>query len=387
MTESQRRTPPKLPRTSPAPLTTSPALEERFAAGDDVLAWWRALAPGPLLEPHPDGTVTVTFWWSDSRAEQVLLFANRITDERNLAASLMRRLPGSDLWHLSYRMEPDWRASYGFVPVGPGQTPPWHTDQAGIREVLDLALPDPGNPRRISNRVGNELSVVELPAAPPQPWIRQRRGSTRRRIEVLGPAGRRVWLSPAPFGGEAPLVIGLDGEFWLDQLSLTVDNLAEDGLIRAPHVLLLDSGGRSRRWRELSAGALAGYLATDLLDWVRNHLPISPRPQDVVVVGQSLGGLTALHTVLDHSDRIASAVSQSASLWQEDLAVPPLFGAGVRIHLEVGRQEWVLDPPHRELAPRLSAAGVDARLTRFNGGHDYACWQGGIGDGLRWLLA
>jgi enterochelin esterase family protein len=80
----------------------------------------------------------------DSEAEEVPLFANRITDERNLAASLMRRVPGADVWHLSYRMRADWRASYGFATHTPGATWPWaDADQDAIRDALDRARPDP----------------------------------------------------------------------------------------------------------------------------------------------------------------------------------------------------------------------------------------------------
>ncbi|MDR0593103.1 MAG: DUF3327 domain-containing protein, partial [Bifidobacteriaceae bacterium] len=46
----------------------------------------------------------MTFLWRDAEAEEVLLFVNRLTDERNLADSLMRRVAGTDVWHLSYLM-------------------------------------------------------------------------------------------------------------------------------------------------------------------------------------------------------------------------------------------------------------------------------------------
>jgi enterochelin esterase family protein len=202
----------------------------------------------------------------------------------------------------------------------------------------------------------------------------------------------------------------------------------------------------------------------------------------VVVAGQSLGGLTALRTVLQHGDVIGAAIAQSASLWAADptpelraagllrtaqtpsrtqqtpaaqtaadrppggagtaagwspdggrtaadrppggagtaaggspdggrtasgnwetpagqTAAGGLLGGGrtasgnwqaacgLRAYIEVGLQEWVLLEPNRRLAGELAAGGADVRFTAYNGGHDYACWRGGIADGLRWLLA
>src|SRR5690606_38223743 len=101
----------------------------------------------PTGEP---GTRLVTFCWHDSAAEQVLLFANRITDETRLAETLLHRHPGTDLWSLSIVMESDWRASYAFLVQRPGEPAPWRADgdQVRIRAALDRGLPDPGNPAR-----------------------------------------------------------------------------------------------------------------------------------------------------------------------------------------------------------------------------------------------
>lgn len=89
--------------------------------------FWSDHPRTPILEvadpgkAFAEGRYTVTFLWQDAEAEEVLLFANRITDECDLSASLMRRVPGTDLWHLSYRMRGDWRASYGFIRRLPGR--------------------------------------------------------------------------------------------------------------------------------------------------------------------------------------------------------------------------------------------------------------------------
>ena len=57
------------------------------------------------------------------------------------------------------------------------------------------------------------------------------------------------------------------------------------------------------------------------------------------------------------------------------------------LEIEVGEQEWILVPPHRELKARLEKLGLEnARCTTFNGGHDYACWRGAIVPALERII-
>lgn len=417
------RTPPERPRPSPVPLAASPALTllvrslqqaggaGAVAGGTLVRDFWAGTgAASPLVEPIPGYPAErlVTFLWQDAAAERVLLFVNRLTDERNLAASYLRRVPGTDLWHLTYRMGADWRASYSFLPQR-GVRPIWldDDDQVAIRASLDRGLVDPRNPQTSRNRAGTVMSVVSLPEAPPQRWLARRESIARGRVtERAAPEGRRVWVYEPPGSrAELPVVIVLDGEVWTlsQDLATTMDNLIADDLVRPACLVMVDSGGSERRWAELgerggepqerstgrTASAFVRYLVESLLPWARREYRIGTRPQDVVVAGASLGGLAALRVGLGYPDRVGGVLSQSASLWVDDLS-DVLAAAGphgeLRVYLEVGSQERVLAEPNRRLAGQLALHGAGVRFVEYNGGHDYACWRGGIADGLRYLL-
>lgn len=190
----------------------------------------------------------------------------------------------------------------------------------------------------------------------------------------------------------------LDGEVWTTQQSLPtiLDNLAaQPGSdcqpIRAARALFIDSGGTDQRWADLSAdGAAADEVAQTWLPWLAERRAL-PSATDIAIVGQSLGGLTALRTVLRHGDRIGAAIAQSASLWQDDLT-GELTGelgqaeTGAYVHLAHGEQEWVLAEPHRDLARRLRAAGHDVHEMSYDGGHDYACWRVDLADAVSAFL-
>ena len=437
MTASTRPTPPKLPRPQRAPLATSPTLAamhqrllERPQLASQLQAQlWQQATSTPLLEADPtqEGKYLVTFMWRGA-AHNVLLFVNRLTDEKNLADSYMRRLPGTDTWYLTYRMDGDWRASYCFLPAPTAAQAPWlQGSQVRLRQALDGGLPDPGNPVTCTNRRGFVQSVVSLPLAPAWPlgeWpvfsddaagagrfdgggLGAGRGDADAgRLDVgrldaivdLEALGRQIWVYTPVLIDRAqswPVLLVLDGEVWLKrhQLHLALTQLMQAGLIAPAYIVFIDSGGTEQRWQELGDSDFGRYLSGPLLNWLKTHYAISPKPADRVVIGQSLGALTVLRTLVAYPQLIGAGISQSASLWQDvlfselnalDATQTPL--AGTRAWIEVGSQEWILAPLQPKAVHQLRKAGMQVKDMVYNGGHDYACWRINLASALMHLL-
>lgn len=439
MTASTRPTPPKLPRPQRAPLATSPTLAamhqrllERPQLASQLQAQlWQQVTSTPLLEADPtqEDKYLVTFLWRGA-AHSVLLFVNRLTDEKNLADSYMRRLPGTDTWHLTYRMDGDWRASYCFLPAPAAAQAPWlQGSQVRLRQALDGGLPDPHNPVTCTNRRGFVQSVVSLPLAPAWPlgqWpvfsddaagagrfdgggLGAGRGDADAgrlnagRLDVvadLDSLGRQIWVYTPALIDRAqswPVLLVLDGEVWLKRhhLHLALAQLMDAGLIAPAYIVFIDSGGTEQRWQELgdSESDFGGYLSGQLLNWLKAHYAISPKPADRVVIGQSLGALTVLRTLVAYPQLIGAGISQSASLWQDvlfnelnalDAMARPL--AGSRAWIEVGSQEWILAPLQPKAVCQLRQAGMQVKDMVYNGGHDYACWRINLASALMHLL-
>ena len=416
MTASTRPTPPKLPRPQRAPLATSPtlaAVHQRLLERPQLASQlqeqlWQQVTSTPLVEADPtqEGKYLVTFLWRGA-AHNVLLFVNRITDEKNLADSYMRRLPGTDTWYLTYRMDGDWRASYCFLPAPTADQAPWlQGSQVRLRQALDGGLPDPHNPVTCTNRRGFVQSVVSLPLAPAWPlgeWPVFADDAGAGRLDAVADVetlGRQIWVyTPALIDRSQswPVLLVLDGEVWLKrhQLHLALAQLMDAGLIALAYMVFIDSGGTEQRWQELgdSESDFGRYLSGQLLNWLKTHYAISPNPADRVVIGQSLGALTVLRTLVGYPQLIGSGISQSASLWQEvlfnelnalDATARRL--AGTRAWIEVGSQEWILAPLQPKAVRQLRQAGMQVKDMVYNGGHDYACWRINLASALMQLL-
>jgi enterochelin esterase-like enzyme len=97
-------------------------------------------------------------------------------------------------------------------------------------------------------------------------------------------------------------------------------------------------------------------------------------------------------------ERFGAVVSQSGSFWWPGEADDELSGADViatvtdepavpvRFWLEAGSLEHGLAPGNRKLHAALAAKGNAVTYREYQGGHDYACWRGGLGDGIAAVL-
>ena len=217
-------------------------------------------------------------------------------------------------------------------------------------------------------------------------------------VADLDTLGRQIWVyTPAPISRTQsyPVLLVLDGEVWLKRhhLHLALAQLMDAGLIAPAYIVFIDSGGTEQRWQELGESNFGRYLTGPLLNWLKTHYAISPKPAERVVIGQSLGALTVLRTLVAYPQLIGAGISQSASLWQDvlfnelnalDATQTPL--AGTRAWIEVGSQEWILAPLQPKAVHQLRKAGMQVKDMVYNGGHDYACWRINLASALMQLL-
>jgi enterochelin esterase family protein len=278
--------------------------------------------------------------------------------------------------------------------------------------LFGLGIPDPTNAATAPPMYGAQTpaSLLELPQAPPQPWRHPRPASptgslsthqlTSRLFDNVREVG--VYLPPS-FAGtdrDLPVAVLLDGDIWLRaRVDATMDNLIADGLVPPTVLVMVDSLDSVTRRRELTEHErFETFMCAELMPWIAQRWPITADPARTVIVGQSMGGLAACDLVLRANHRFGLALCQSGSFWWPDSGefdvdagalirrfvhapVPP-----VRIYQEVGLLEDKLLAYNRHLRDVLHARGYPVTYREYHGGHDYACWHGGLADGLANLL-
>lgn len=390
--------PPIVPSRHKPQIVTSPRIE-RLRLDGDVEGFWREVREdgAPLVEVADEpGYALLTFVWrGDVKTRDVLVVPNKLFDRTDPSGSLLRRVAGTDVWHLSYRLPSDFRCSYQFC-----------VDEQGTREPDDeywLALWRQGrsDPYGVEAKPG--YSVVSLPQAPPQPWLEPREGVARGSVgrhrfrSAILDNDRRLWTYRLP-GAEASsgLLILLDGRDWFEPalIATIMDNMMADGRIPLLSVVGVDSLDPDTRARELCPNDdFVEFLTTELLDWAKRRLPIGDRPERTILSGQSFGGLAALYAGLRAPERFDAIVAQSPSLWwspdgrdhRETAWLSGELAAAERlprIHVTAGTYEAAIVEQTRQLTETLTSRGHAASYTEFTGGHDFACWRGHLSDGL-----
>ena len=340
------------------------------------------------------------FRWTESDPSHPALFvALRIIGYDWEEKPLPLKHDGEGNWSGEFDLPDDLRTSYQFCPVRDTTSPDWDT-------VMAAGEPDPRPSVELlaCGAWGNkkQSSILEMPGAPPQPWLARRDGVPRGTVKHVDTG--REWpraidlYAPADPGKEPIAVVLLDGEAWMKiDVTATFDNLITEGIVPPFVTAILSYPFGPSRVRALTDPAYyLPYLLDGLLPWMAEEFGVSAHPAQTVLIGQSLGGLAAINAGLHAPERIGVVLAQSSSLWWTD---GPLTGQAVidaaagnpvpatRFWLEWGVFESrVLVEGNRQLIEAMAPRGYQMKSQEYQGGHDFACWRGGLAEGLVSLL-
>jgi enterochelin esterase-like enzyme len=422
------------PRPVPEPADSNQSERiARLKTPADVAQFWRDLGAqgSPLIEDvksDPKSSL-VSFLWRGNQATHGALVLYQPC-YREATKCLMTRVAGTDLWYKSIRMDRRTRTNYTIVP-----NPPHFTDRtfgdSGVQSVVDAAQQrDPLNPRTMFDDPRSpelepyrSASLLELPGAPPQPWIQRRSDipvgkldtahieskllKNTRKITVYTPPGYST--AAPPYG----LLLVFDGDTYIYVVPTPVilDNLIDAK--RIPPVVAVMIGNVERS-KELPCNpTFADFLSTELVPWLRSHYNVTTDPRQVTIGGSSYGGLAATWAGLRHPETFGNILSQSGSYWwtpppdtskantfapdADPSYVAQLFAASpklpLRFYLDAGSMELDMTGhggsilvPNRHLRDVLRAKGYDVSYREFIGAHDYASWRETLADGLILLI-
>jgi enterochelin esterase family protein len=243
-----------------------------------------------------------------------------------------------------------------------------------------------------------------MPDAAPSPLIRRRRDVAHGTVTRHGLEGdfylvghkRPVVLYQPPTAEPCPLLIVLDGQDYRPRGRLVniVDTLIAEGRIRPIALALIDHGGRARAVEYACSDAHLAVLLERLVPLARatlNLLDLQTQPGTFGILGASMGGLMALYAGLRAPHVFGHVLSQSGAFTLDalDTVVWDLVRQGpvlpLRIWMDVGRYEWLLDC-NRRLHHLLVERGYDVTYREYNAGHNYPAWRNDVWRGLELLF-
>lgn len=401
---------------------------------DSVRSFWEEVktAGAPLIEPivGDHENMAVTFVWKGTpHTHNVLVlwlpYVGVAPDE-----FLMTRLGETDLWYKTIKVNRKMRLAYTLAPNAARLHPfSLGFDADAITMTAAAARPDPLNPKRY--RIDPESvdaseyrgqSVLEMPDAPPQPWIAQRPHVPAGRVEkhrfksatLNNEREIAVYLPPdySPRAQPYPLLVLFDEDSYLSLVPTPtiLDNLISEGRIPSAVALLIGNAPGARD-RELPCNPEFSHaLVTELLPWAHRLFHFTSDPRNTVVAGSSAGGLAAACSGLWHPEvfgnvlaqsgafhRIPSSGSDSTNSSPEPNWVARQFISSpkkpLRFYLDTGSAEFNATGGADAilfctltLRDVLRAKGYEVHFQEFEGGHDYLSWRGTLADGLIALL-
>jgi enterochelin esterase family protein len=262
---------------------------------------------------------------------------------------------------------------------------------------------DPLNPHTTPDGFGHDNHYFYMPGASPTSLIRRRRvarGELSRYVVedpfLLAGSSRPVYLYRPAAAGPYPLLVVLDGQDYRRRAKLTnmLDHLIAQDRIRPLALALLHHGGRARGVEYACSEATLGVLTEYVLPLARRELDlvdVEAQPGAYGVLGASMGGLMALYAGLRMPHVLGHVLSQSGAftLGDHDTVVWDLVRHGprrsLRIWMDVGRYEWLLDC-NRRMHDLLVERGYEVRYQEYNTGHNYPAWRDRLPEALLWLL-
>jgi enterochelin esterase-like enzyme len=361
----------------------------------------------PLIEPAEDDdhVCLVTFVCRAPEEGTLVSVGGQIT-ENDDRVEPMTRVPGTDVWHRTYRLCREQRGEYRLVFGDEDRSDPLNPHRHVLPDGADSLIPG-----------GMVLSELEMPDAPPQPWIAPRPDVAPGRVEqhrfgssLLGNERLLSVYTPAgyqPAAGPYPLVMLFDRWAYAEGMAgpTTLDNLIAAGALPPVVAVMVSHLNHATRAREMQANpAFAEFLAQELVPWVRLHYSVTQDPARTVIGGVSAGGLTAAYVAWRHPELFGNVLSQSGSFQFAPPGDPEAewltrqFADSPRqplsFYLEAGLLEVATDDPsqpslllaNRHLRDVLHAKGYPVHYSEFCGAHLFVCWRGTFADGLLALI-
>jgi enterochelin esterase-like enzyme len=368
----------------------------------------------PIIEELENDTENnlVTFIYQGNKECKSVLFVPDIGLDRfkeNYKDFQMQRIMETDLWFITYEVKNDLRFVYYFSPNDPLDND-WH-DRFCNRVIYDSFSKKVLIFKGENGEEDDKSSYVIMPKSPEDIWAKKIEGVPRgnvseykfysknledkRRVRVYTPYGYDKKEKPYGF------MVLTDGDDYISALSAieTLNNLIASKKIPPIIAIFIDS--TEARGKELNCNdSFCEIITKELIPWARQNYNISSNPEETIICGLSLGGLTATYLGLNYSEVFGNVLSQSGYYWynseefapNEDCWMSTKFKGINRLPLKFYFDMGVLETKYKiidtniNLRDTLISKGYHVDFQLFNGAHDYLFWGETLAHGLISLI-
>lgn len=368
----------------------------------------------PIIEPINKTTSRLIFLWKDAQYN-VRLIGGPSNDHEWLT-----RIKNTNIWFKEIIINNQYIGSYSFavdVPnidgylshYCPQLSPELKESRAQRRSIIDVKTIDPFNKRRwlaledTSTDLRNE-NIVALAQAPqyidpqaypeyPQPQIKQY--SLKSQL-LKNQRNIYIYQSKAKPNQSYITALFFDGEEYnhLLNVSKALDILVSQEKLSPIQVVFISHPNKSERTKELTPNAeYSQFFSQELLPWIDQHLPNPRNQHKTVLVGSSLGGLSAAYLALENPQEISHIIPLSGSFWwqKDPTDLPNGMSQIIRNQPHPKPQFWYISANSLEtsrnsndlsilgsspiVAEDLKSKGHHVIYKEYVGGHSYAVWQ------------
>ncbi len=413
---------------------------EQFSVGSSQ--WWDEVASigTPLQIPLDSNKTQLIFLWREEESEpqhhSIYLDINGVINHHDFNAAELTRYKNTDIFYYICDVENSWNGTYALIPVPEAAVQPAycgnHEQQIvqhrnWIMKRREHHIADPLNKLNIKHGKWGEMhSRIYLDPTVIHPawldfdehhcaddWSSQCR--THLYQSDILQQKRRFWTysTASQSDSDLPLVIILDGEFWVESLPVMrpLKYCTEKDQLPPAVYVMIDAISFAQRAEDLTCNPTFWQaVIEEIIPLVAEQYPITNQNTKTVVTGQSYGGLSALYAAVNWPQRFGNAISQSGSFWwpnyslmhnshQPDIvqSLPEtLYMEGdiqmlgnqhqLNIYMEVGQREDMMIPLSQQISKQLSANNHNVIIDLYNGGHDRLIWREGLIKGLIWLF-
>ena len=346
--------------------------EKRQALAD---SFWTAQKQFPVVE---DSLVGFVFREDSFRCVTVTGDFNRW----NPAADTLKRVPGTDLCHLSKSFERDARLDYKFVIEGENwildpRNP--NTCSGGFGANSELAMPEYLRPAEILNNP--DIPRGKLDTLSFHSTLLK---NDRRMIVYLPPSYSKEMKRTFPC-----LYVNDGSEYrTLGSMCNVLNSLIHDGLIIEAIVVFVDPVNRKTEYW-LNDDYIK-TIADELVPWIDSRYRTVRNPAGRGILGASLGGLTALNALRLQPGVFGLCASQSGAFWIEDEKILGLVReakvSNLRVYLDWGSYEPSIPAINVRMADILRSKGCDVKTRVWHEGHSWGSWRGHLAELLGFLF-